>query len=291
MLYSIYLIIAYVLGGILILHIFKTRYLDYYKIVKNESSSIEDKSNLDEKKVVLEKKQKIIIRDPNHTGYKFISGLVRVFLIMIKVLGFFIGLYFCMTLVGASILLALSFMIVKSSIFFGIFISIISFIIFNILVLYLIYKLIMSQKIKGLRCCAVTILTLITFGIGIGLVTIGITNINVVNDDKDNYEIEEFLFEMQDNTMIYGNEFEFVESDNDNIRIVVERPKFSTVYLENNNGSFNTIYYREYIDNTQIFQMLKSFIRDINNNKFVDYFNNSSFTVYTTKENILKLRK
>ena len=80
--------VALILGAILILYIFKVRYLDYYVVIKEENTT--DISNTNEEnnndgKIVLEKKQeKIVIRDPKHSGYKFISGLLRCFLFIIK---------------------------------------------------------------------------------------------------------------------------------------------------------------------------------------------------------------
>ena len=57
---SIYLIIAFVLGFIVVLHIFKERYLNYYDLSKEEK--IEDEIEL-----VKKDDEKIIIRDPKNS--------------------------------------------------------------------------------------------------------------------------------------------------------------------------------------------------------------------------------
>ena len=99
---DIYLIICFILTTILVLHIFKIRYLDYYVIDRIsdieeevlEEKHISNKDNINEdikeekkeKKIYLEKKQtRVIIRDPENAGYKFISLLFRGFLFFIKI--------------------------------------------------------------------------------------------------------------------------------------------------------------------------------------------------------------
>ena len=87
-------------GGVVLLHIFKIRYLDYYEIVKDKKieepvdevvaeetiSKIENKEST-KNKIVLEKKQeRIVIRDPKHTEYKFFSGVGKVMLWFIKMM-------------------------------------------------------------------------------------------------------------------------------------------------------------------------------------------------------------
>jgi len=91
---GIYLAFALVLGATLLLHIFKVRYLDYYIIereIPKQDENVEEEKSSEEikyqepKKLILEKKQeKIIIRDPKHSGYKFISGLLKIVLFILK---------------------------------------------------------------------------------------------------------------------------------------------------------------------------------------------------------------
>lgn len=81
---SIYMVLAFIIGITVLLHIFKVRYLDYYEIVreddiKESDEKIEDSHSVkleseDSKKIVLEKrKEKIIIRDPEHSQSKFLT--------------------------------------------------------------------------------------------------------------------------------------------------------------------------------------------------------------------------
>ncbi|MDD2239026.1 MAG: helix-turn-helix transcriptional regulator, partial [Bacilli bacterium] len=89
---SLYGIICIILGVILVLHIFKTRYLDYYEIVKEDeieefSDEVEPEKVINNKKVKIyleKKKEKIVIRDPKHTEYRFINALFKIILFVVK---------------------------------------------------------------------------------------------------------------------------------------------------------------------------------------------------------------
>lgn len=70
---SIYIVLALVVGVILLLHIFKTRYLDYYEIVKEENVKESNEKNNDtntvpeqlesegKKKIFIEKNEEKIL--------------------------------------------------------------------------------------------------------------------------------------------------------------------------------------------------------------------------------------
>ena len=62
--------------------------------------------------------EKIIIRDPKHSGYKFINGLVKVILFFIKCFVAFVGVGFVFSLIGLVMCLVLSFLISGSGMLF-----------------------------------------------------------------------------------------------------------------------------------------------------------------------------
>ena len=92
-LHLVYGIFAIMSSVIIMVHIYKTRYLDYYEKIKKEVIDQEENLNeeekildildkdekIDEKNKILFKKNedKIIIRDPKHSEYKFINGLFK----------------------------------------------------------------------------------------------------------------------------------------------------------------------------------------------------------------------
>ena len=117
---DIYIIVALIIGIVLVLHIFKIRYLDYYIIIKNEDNTSIDnnETNLNNIEVkdnskFIKKSEKIIIRDPKHSEYKFISDLLRFLLIIFKIVVCFIGLLFSISLICLISILAISFLLLK----------------------------------------------------------------------------------------------------------------------------------------------------------------------------------
>ena len=71
------LIIACLISSLVILaHVFKARYLNYYEEVKDAEVDKDDNCSTDDNKIMLDKKDnKIIIRDPKHSEYRFLHGL------------------------------------------------------------------------------------------------------------------------------------------------------------------------------------------------------------------------
>lgn len=117
----VYSILALIIGIIIFLHIFKIRYLNYYEIVrKDEEIKQEDNDKQSFKNIFnnVQKKEKIIIRDPEHSESKFLSGIAKLVLLSIKAIAIFFAVYFVFIFVGAVALFVLSFLIIKSGILF-----------------------------------------------------------------------------------------------------------------------------------------------------------------------------
>lgn len=304
---GIYLSFGLVLGIILILHIFKVRYLDYYVIVKEENcekyeepidkkeenNEIQDKlKQKEDKKILLEKKQeKVIIRDPKHSEYKFISGLLKILLFTLKSITFFIAIGFCITLITLVIITVLSFVFVKTGlIFIGSFITLISCIIINLITLIILYNFITSKKNKKGRLALFFIISLILIGIGIGIIFIGASEFEVIaNTDSEIFVREEYTIQMQDNLFLedWHNNIEYIESDNNDIKIVYKHTPYYNIKISYNVDNY--VYFYSYPDYDNIMDILKDSVKDINNKKIIDYSNYKIY-IYTSQENIQKLR-
>ena len=306
---SIYLIFSLTLGIILLIHIFKVRYLDYYVIVKENDNDIElakeqvkndiskeEITKEKDKKILLEKKQeKIIIRDPKHSEYKFISGLLKLLLVFIKSITSIILLTFCISLICLVLSLVVLFLISKTGLFFlGILLTILSFIIINIDLVIILYNFIFTRK-NNKRILLLTIITsLLICGTGIGLSVVGFTQFNYYEDicDKD-CENKEFIIEMQDNLIIHDNFYyseyiSFVEEDRNDIKITyTDKNYYNLSYYSENYNNYLHLYFTE--DNSNYFSMIRKIIKDINDKKIIDY-SNIKITIYTSKENIEKLQ-
>lgn len=120
---TLYLVIALVVGVAVLLHIFKIRYLDYYEIVKEDSEvpdtmevvteveakKVEDEDTKKEKIILEKKKEKVVIRDPKHSEYKFLTGLGKVMLWFVKLIVAFILVGFACSLIAFVVCLPICF--------------------------------------------------------------------------------------------------------------------------------------------------------------------------------------
>ena len=302
---SIYLIFALILGSILLIHIFKVRYLEYYIIVK-ESNTLEEinikekQEKLDEttnkpKKIYLEKKkEKIIIRDPNHSEYKFISGMIKCLLLFIKGIILMIALTLCITLICLVLSLIVSFLIIKTGLFFlGIFLTTLSGIIINIIVIVILFNFIINKKSKKKILLITFIISLLLCGKGIGIGIIGFTSFDYIDDiNNDIYKEDEIIIPMKneltiDHYLYYYNNIELKEEDRQDLRIVYKHSKY---YELSNNNYYNDFLFLEYINsNNNFINVSREVIKDINNKKIINY-SKFKITIYTSKENIGKIK-
>ena len=290
---GLYMLGSIIITVVLIAHIFKIRYLDYYEIVE-ETKDDEELDEEDKKNDKIEKvnttinKEKIVIRDPKHSSYGFIRGLANCILFIIKFLALWIMISLTFPLIGLSMVSIISFIFMKSGLLFiGILAILVSCIIINIDVLAILFNFIFSRK-SNFKTIGITFLiSLITMGIGCGLFTIGLKDINFITEVDDvNIIKEDYTIDMQNNLEIINNccRIEYVEVDRNDILIEVVTNKYNDVEvsLKNNVLTFETDY-RDFMN------QLKMVIDDVNNKRVLDY-SNMEITIYTSKENIDKLK-
>ena len=307
---GLYIIVSIIIGVVIFLHIFKTRYLDYYVIVKNNKEIIETKGHLEEKedtnneelkkeKIYLEKKEKIIIRDPNHSNYRFIKGLLNCVLFFIKVFVSCITICFLISLICLVICLVVLFLFIKTGfLFIGILLGLISSIVINLLILYILYNFIFNKKIKKNKSALIFIISVFTLSIGIGMTIISIKDFDYIDDTDSKYYIEEEkVIAMNDDLLFdhgyyeygyyYYQDIEYVETDSNDVRVVC---KHSKQYICEINTYNNNVYAHVYQNRTSLMQYLRQNIKDINNKKIIDY-SSYKIIIYTSKENIEKLKQ
>lgn len=294
---GIYILISTILIIVIVLHIFKVRYLDYYEIIdEKQEDTHEVKEEVLEKNEIKEqlisKKEKIIIRDPKHSEFKFLSTLGKVILFFLKMMTCFVLLFFAFCLICFIFCFAVSFLFVKTGLLFISFvISILGMIMLDVIILELLYNFIVSKKISKSKIFIVSILSLVMVGLGSGMSLIALTDFDYVESSnslvKDNYEIE-----MSDDyylsTMYEFNDVKFVEKDIDNIEIEVWHPFFvlSNLQVSNNYIDIYTV-----TKDTEIMNIFRMIIKDINSKKITSYSSNSHIYVYASKKNIAKLHE
>ena len=290
---SIYFVFAFIVGLCIMLHIFKIRYLDYFVIEEKEEVTDIKKEDIkeevkEEKKVFERKKEKVIIRDPKDSKNGFISLLAKGILYMVKFFVLLFGISFSASLVGFVVAFVLSFAIAKSGlVFIGILLLLLGCIFINLVILNLIYNFLRSIKSKTKVMMFVFISSLILFGVGVGLTCLGILNFEYINENNNpNYIETTEIIKMSDNYYIeHMYNVEFIESSNDDLKLVFVHPDFYSVECIISNDS---IWFNDYdVDGIKIINRV---IDDFNDRKIMEY-GYFKVKVYTNKENINKLKE
>lgn len=291
---TIFIILGLVIGITIFLHIFKIRYLDYYEISKEENKGKNNlNSNENEEKIKTEKqKEKIVIRDPKHSESNFLNGIIKVVLICIKIAVAFYSIIAIFTFIALIVLLILSFMFIKTGLLFiGIFIGILSALVINFIILELFYNFIVSKKCQKTRMAVTFLAALILAGIGIGTAIIGFTTFEFINEPEEIYQIEDtYTVHMSDELSFNGwyDEIEYVESDSNEVNIKIKHSKYTKAIITNRN---ETIYIHYDSDTSKITECLREFYNDIQNKKIKEYYTSPKVYVYTSKENINKIKQ
>jgi transcriptional regulator with XRE-family HTH domain len=169
----IYDIVYLILSVIVIIHIFKVRYLNYYVTVEDKNikqKTIEEPIKENKVSNIDNPKEKIIIRDPDNSSFHFFKVLENIFIFIIKVIAFFLicllAFLFVLDVVGITFL----FTIVINSIIFLYFILVLVGILGLLFeFIWLLYSFMANKKVKVLQTFIILISSIAVMGIGFGL--------------------------------------------------------------------------------------------------------------------------
>ena len=296
---GIYVLIMSILCVVLLLHIFKVRYLDYYLVVEKEIEEEKEQEEIteetneekpvkkDNKKYINEKRERIIIRDEKHSEYSIIRGILKVIVFFIKIVAFFIGLSFCSVFVALTICLISTFIIVKSgTLFLGAFTGFLGLLILFFMFIYVIYNFIVNKKSNLTFIFVTFIISLLLCGIGAGLGVNSIKDFKVVNEFDEKYMTkEEVKFDMNKDTVldIYWDRIEYIEENRKDVRIVYEYPKYDKMTFKKEDNIISA-----YHDDNEA-NIPKYVIDNLNDKVFVnpEYL---SIKIYASKDNIKLLK-
>lgn len=307
-LYSIihfaYIVFAITSSVVIIVHIFKTRYIDYYEKIKkeviekqeieinDELENVNKEEKIDKKNKILFKQNedKIIIRDPKHSEYKFINGLFKVIIGVIKFFTLCSSLIFFVSLISLFIALVISFLIIKTGVFFvGLLIAILSSSVINIILILFLLNFIFNRKNDKKKMIWTFIISLISLGIGVGLILIGTLNFEYIENDKSILKTENMEIDMKNDLIfdIYPNA-EYIESPNKNIKIEYTINKYCEMKQTNMQGNI----FHMWPDCNDPFAVAKEVIKKINEKQIISINNEpQNVKIFTTKENIEILKK
>lgn len=284
---DIYNIFAVIFGAVIVFQLFKIRYLDYYVIANSEentTSDINEEEITENKKVTLNKQEKIIIRDPKHSSYRFINGLFKIVTFFVKMFLIFIAIFIAFGVMCSAIAFVLSFSIIKTGLLFvGLLILCISCIAFLVNFLVMILNFIFNRRTNILLFIVCLVISLVLFGSSFGLVAYGMTKFDIVTIDEIE-EPKEKIINMSDDLYFDYYNVEYIPEDRNNIRIVYYDTDYCKLNIDDEED--RVIIYSESNHNT--FKIVRYTIDNLNKYKILDY--NIPIKVYASKDNIKKLR-
>ncbi len=292
-LHGIYIIVFFIIFIITLSHIFRVRYLDYYKPEdkkkEKDIETIDNKTNTDIKET--RKEAKIIIRDEKNSSYSFINGLAKIILFFIKVFIFFILLAFIGLLVANVTGIVLLFNVIGNiSLFCGLFITGVGTLIIISTICYALYNILIGKSIKYKLSSILLLAPFIICGIGIGLSITSIKNIDILGIEGAQYQVSEFTTKMSDDLYIedeYQYKIKYQEDNRKDIYIVVKSITLQPLEIVENYDNNHYIRF-DYPYGNEMDYVRKA-IKDINDNKIYKY-GEADITVYASKENIKKLQ-
>ena len=298
--FNIILILFCIISSVVILtHVFKVRYLDYYdKLKKNKNiehtddlEKINDEKLEKPNKILFRKNEsKIIIRDAKHSEYRFINSLFKLVIGIIKffALCFTAFIFFILIFLCASFIL--SFLVYKTGVFFiGLLITILSSSIIVITILLIILNFIFNRKNDKKKIILLFIISFALLGCGVGLIIIGSLHFEVSNNNDNMLKTETFELEMTDHTFfnIYADNIQYIESNIDNIKVEYQINKYCELTFYHQ----NTYDIEAFVDCPDPIKLTKEFISNINHKKIVPINNEiKTLSIYASKENIEKLK-
>lgn len=285
---SILALACIILSLVIMTHLFKARYLDYYENMnKDIDEQTKETSEENNSNVKLDKKdRKIVIRDPKHSEYRIVKGIVKIIIGIIKFFALCFAFYLAIMLVGIFCAFILSFLVIKTGIFFiGLIIAIIAAAIIVGDILLLILNFVFNRKLDKKKMIWTFLIGLALFGIGFGLAFTGALKFDMDVDNSTLSKVETKERDMDYNLILagfdYGN-IEFVESDNNNIKIEYTVNKYCTVDESKNE---NVLHAYAVCNNPT--KVAREVIKNLNNKKVIGFDQYiEEVTIYSTKQNI-----
>ncbi len=282
---SIFIVLWCIVSLIILVHVFKIRYLDYYDKVLNDKDTENSKEfeiEKQNKKIKLEKKPKIIIRDEKHRPFAFLSILSKIIIFFIKFMLAFFALMLIFSLIFFAALFVISICLFTTSIIFvGSSITLASIISINIIILLLTINFIFSKNSNYKLMLIIFMVSVVLCGIGIGISTISIKNIQMQTDSDIKTVIKEEKIKYDEDMVITNtynlDDIEYIvdESLNNDIKLEIEYDdkfySYDVIQGYDNYGLHETNI--NLYSNINFAKLFNQVTKDLKNNIIRDYNN------------------
>lgn len=278
---NLYLIILIILGIIVILHLFKIRYLDYFITIEDKNvkvKSIEEPIDKKENKYYIEKpKEKIIIRDPEHSTFSFFNLLGKTVTLIIKLFAIIFLVPVLLTFFGLIIMAVISlYHTIYGIIFLMITLAVIGAIIISYQIIEFMFDFITNIKINLKRVFIVIMIGIVLLAIGIGLTLSNFLNYKYIDNYDDlNASTSTEYIDIHDNThfdqfiSMYNVEY-VIDNLLSNAKLEITTYGNIDYSLDHDMG-LESEYYYIHLKNFGFFNNYHMVINDIKNKKYRDY--------------------
>ncbi|MCI8346798.1 MAG: helix-turn-helix domain-containing protein [Bacilli bacterium] len=302
---AIYITVLLILGFIIVLHLFKIRYLDYYITIedKNAEKKTLEKEVLDKHEFVdPSKREKVIIRDPKHASFSFFSLLGKIMIYAIKI---FVAMctmpLICLCLFLVFLMVVSIAHIRYTILFLFITIAFSGSVLLSFLILYFIYNFIFNRKQPLKVIFILFISSLALMGVGAGLSCTAILN-------YDYYDIEKVgkvttkteKIEVTENIRLYlldryPKEF-VIDNTQSDIQLEISYPEILNYHLDHNKvqeyqGKYVDEYHL-YVEDVDILEMYKIVLNHLKRKRLIRYDEDAiHLKIYISQANYDKLFK
>jgi len=285
-----------VLGFVIVVKIFKSRYLDYYVFVTDDSVS--EKTIEEPIKELKEKKEyKVVIRDPKDSSLNIFKKLGRIWILFVKFLCFIflipVVIFFILCIMA---LIFGLFYIMEGLFFDGILIALVGVLLFLYLMIEFIYNLLFNREHVVNRIFIIFILSISLIGVGFGLSFFAISNFTY--EDNNVSDVNTHIIDMEDNLIISNMMHDYnmiiIEDNNiDNIKMEITSYNGIDTYLysyneSNNRDNFKVI---DVVSDYNEIDIYKNIFDGLKNEKIIDYNKDFDIKLYVSHDNLTKLRE
>lgn len=299
---TIYMTALFILGIVIVIHLFKIRYLDYFITIEDQNvteRTIEEPIEKIENKHYIQKaKEKIIIRDPKHSTFSFINFFGKLILYAIKFFSLFIAIFAIFFFIGFIFTAIISLCHISYGIiFFYIFLAILGAIAICYIVLEFIYRFIFDMKQNLNKLFIIFIISLILIGIGGALTFVKMINYDYKEDNENlNLKTTEEYLDMNNDIYIYfgaskDNVQYIIDNSLSNIKLEITYPEVSEYIIDydivSTEENETVKHYYIYLNSMNPVELYKMLLNDLKTNTIRTYDNNDlmKIKVYLSEEN------